>query len=49
LWTIALCTRFVVIWSRSAWLPFVGVTSPEVSMLTPRASDRALLTLLVRC
>ena len=38
LWTIALCTRFVVICSRSAWEPTVGAMSPEVSMVTPRFS-----------
>jgi hypothetical protein len=32
---MALCTRFVVICSRSACEPQVGVSSPEVSMLTP--------------
>ena len=40
LWTIALCTRFVVICSRSACEPMVGVTSPEVSMVRPRFSAR---------
>ena len=38
LWTIALCTRFVVICSSSAGEPTVGAASPEVSMVTPRFS-----------
>ena len=34
LWTIALCTRFVVICSSSACEPMVGLTSPEVSIVS---------------
>jgi hypothetical protein len=40
LWTIALCTRFVVICSRSARKPKVGAMSPELWMLRPRFSAR---------
>ena len=40
LWTIALCTRFVVSCSRSAGDPIAGVMSPEVSMVTPCFSAR---------
>ncbi len=44
LWTIALCTRFVVSCSRSAGEPVAGVTSPVVSIVTPRrpASGRSV-------
>ena len=35
LWTIALCTRFVVICCRRAGDPMVGARSPEVLMVTP--------------
>ena len=38
LWTIALCTRLVVICSSSAGEPLVGAASPEVSMAMPRFS-----------
>ena len=38
LWTIALCTRFVVNWSRSACEPIAAAGSPEVSMVRPRLS-----------
>ncbi len=41
LWTIALCTRFVVICSRSAGEPTVSVVSPEASRITPCCSARA--------
>ena len=40
LWTIALCTRFVVICCRSAREPLVAARSPEVSMVRPRSSAR---------
>ena len=40
LWTIALCTRFVPICSSRACEPMAGVTSPEVSMVSPRSSAR---------
>ena len=39
-WTTASWTRFVVIWSRRAGEPTVGVTSPEVVMVTPSAQRR---------
>jgi len=38
LWTIALCTRFVVICSSSAREPTVGAMSAELSIVTPRLS-----------
>ena len=37
---MALCTRFVVIWSRSVSEPMVGVISPEVSRVMPCCSAR---------
>ena len=37
LWTIALCTRLVVICNSSACDPVVKAASPDVSMETPRA------------
>ena len=40
LWTIALCTRFVLNCSRSVCEPMVRVTSPDVSMVRPRFSAR---------
>lgn len=40
LWTMALCTRFVVSCSRSAGDPVVAAMSPRVSRVTPRSSAR---------
>ncbi len=40
LWTIALCTRFVVSWSSRAGDPVVKAMSPCASTVTPRPSAR---------
>ena len=47
LWTIALCTRFVAICSRSAGDPMVGVASPDVSMVAPKSPGHRVRELFV--